>query len=273
MKPRPGVQRRSSRPWRVSSFHLISLHRLGVTAQIFQSTFLTVVLHPARRHGIPFPSDWRIFYIPRPPTLRTSYIPAYAELVEVLACATEKLSLDWPNEPRESQSSKLDERFLSGSSSRDEEKAALLPWPAPRGFQVLEAALLLSPGSSCYEAYSAGGRLGTVWWVWWWLSATYGWISQRSWRRLSSLTPRSPALACSATRLTRSGLLKRSQLLLSSSCHDVRASQPLPFPPGSARPSKEPVGRVSKPISPPPSQFGEPAVVPLVVNAPVRGWI
>ncbi len=37
--------------------------------------------------------------------------------MEVLACATEKLSLDWPDEPRESQSSKLDERFLSGSGS------------------------------------------------------------------------------------------------------------------------------------------------------------
>ncbi len=44
--------------------------------------------------------------------------PAYTELVEVLAHAIEKLSLDWPDEPRESQSSKLDERFLSGSGSR-----------------------------------------------------------------------------------------------------------------------------------------------------------
>ncbi len=44
--------------------------------------------------------------------------PAYTELVEVLAHAIEKLSLDLPDEPRESQSSKLDERFLSGSGSR-----------------------------------------------------------------------------------------------------------------------------------------------------------
>ncbi len=44
--------------------------------------------------------------------------PAYTELVEVLAHAIEKLNLDWPDEPRESQSSKLDERFLSGSGSR-----------------------------------------------------------------------------------------------------------------------------------------------------------
>ncbi len=44
--------------------------------------------------------------------------PAYPELVDVLARATEKLSLDWPDEPRESQSSKLDKHFLSGSGSR-----------------------------------------------------------------------------------------------------------------------------------------------------------
>ncbi|KAL1247834.1 hypothetical protein QQF64_023210 [Cirrhinus molitorella] len=43
--------------------------------------------------------------------------PAFSELVDVLARATEKLSLDWPDEPRKSQSSKLDERFLSGSGS------------------------------------------------------------------------------------------------------------------------------------------------------------
>ncbi len=41
--------------------------------------------------------------------------PAYTELVEVFARTTEKLSLDWSDEPRESQSSKLDEHFLSGS--------------------------------------------------------------------------------------------------------------------------------------------------------------
>ncbi|KAF4106989.1 hypothetical protein G5714_012979 [Onychostoma macrolepis] len=44
--------------------------------------------------------------------------PAYTELVDVLARATEKLSLDWPDEPCKSQSSKLNERFLSGSGSR-----------------------------------------------------------------------------------------------------------------------------------------------------------
>ncbi len=42
---------------------------------------------------------------------------AYSELVDVLSRATEKLSLDWPDEPRESQALKLDERFLSGPNS------------------------------------------------------------------------------------------------------------------------------------------------------------
>ncbi len=105
VKPRPEVRRQSSRPWRVSSFHFLSLYR--ITAQILLSSFFAVVLHPARRHGILFPSDWSIFNMPRPPTRccparRPS--PAYTELVEVLA-----------DEPCESQSSKLYECFLSGS--------------------------------------------------------------------------------------------------------------------------------------------------------------
>lgn len=47
---------------------------------------------------------------------------AYTELIDVLSRATEKLAIDWPDEPRESQSSKLDERFLSGRNSRPERK-------------------------------------------------------------------------------------------------------------------------------------------------------
>ncbi len=56
-KPRPGLRMRSSRLWRVSSFHFLSLHRLGVNVQIFRSSFLTPVLHPAQRHGEPFPLE------------------------------------------------------------------------------------------------------------------------------------------------------------------------------------------------------------------------
>ncbi len=45
---------------------------------------------------------------------------AYSELVDVLSGATEKLALDWPDEPRVSRASKLDERFLSGPNSKPE---------------------------------------------------------------------------------------------------------------------------------------------------------
>ncbi len=47
-------------------------------------------------------------------------LATYSELVDVLSRATEKLMLDWPDEPRESRASKLDERFLSGAHSRPE---------------------------------------------------------------------------------------------------------------------------------------------------------
>ncbi len=98
------------------------------------------------------------------------------------------------------------------------------------------------------------------------------WRSRRR-RRLSSSTPRSPALACSATRLMPSSinseLLKRSQLRLTSSCHNMCASQPLPHPPGNARAPvrSQSVGWASRCI-PHLTRFGEPAVIPFLANAP-----
>ncbi len=50
---------------------------------------------------------------------------AYSELVDVLSRATEKLALDWPDEPRESRASKLDERFLIGAHSKLERRKLL----------------------------------------------------------------------------------------------------------------------------------------------------
>ncbi len=47
---------------------------------------------------------------------------AYSELVDVLSRATEKLTLDWPDEPRESRALKLDERFLIGAHSKPEKR-------------------------------------------------------------------------------------------------------------------------------------------------------
>ncbi len=35
--------------------------------EFFVSSFIVVVLHPARRHRKPFPSGWRIFCLPLPP--------------------------------------------------------------------------------------------------------------------------------------------------------------------------------------------------------------
>ncbi len=47
---------------------------------------------------------------------------AYSELVDVLSRATEKLALDWPDEPRESRASKLDDRFLISAHSKLERR-------------------------------------------------------------------------------------------------------------------------------------------------------
>ncbi len=47
---------------------------------------------------------------------------AYSELVDVLSCTTEKLALDWLDEPRESRALKLDERFLSSANSKPERR-------------------------------------------------------------------------------------------------------------------------------------------------------
>ncbi len=40
----------------------------------------------------------------------------------MLSRTTEKLALDWPDEPRESRASKLDERFLSSAHSKPERR-------------------------------------------------------------------------------------------------------------------------------------------------------
>ncbi len=67
------------------------------------------------------------YHSQQPPTLRISGLlwptlsclagdSAYSELV--LSHATEKISIDWPDELRESQSSKCDKRFISSPNSR-----------------------------------------------------------------------------------------------------------------------------------------------------------
>ncbi len=98
----------------MSSFSLYLPPFPGRHAQIVQSSFLAVVLHPARRHR----TGWNdILYtaasdsedfgavsldVLPPSGQETRPSPAYTELVEVLARATEKLRLDWSDEPCES---------------------------------------------------------------------------------------------------------------------------------------------------------------------------
>ncbi len=132
----------SSRLWRVSSFHFLYLHGLGDTAQILQSCFLAAP-SPEAREAVSFrledvlyttasdPEDFGAASLYVLPSSGQEAWPslAYTELVDVLACSTEKLSLDWTDKPHESQSSKLNECFLSGSISRLD-------------FQVLKVALL-----------------------------------------------------------------------------------------------------------------------------------
>ncbi len=64
---------------------------------------------------------------------------AYSELIDVLSRATEKLSLDWPDEPRESQSS-----YISCLNSRPESrKLPIFQWSASRDLQILKTAFFL----------------------------------------------------------------------------------------------------------------------------------
>ncbi len=80
--------------------------------------------------------------------------PAYSELVDVLSRTTEKLALDWPDEPRESRSSKLDERFLSGSNSKPERRKlpflviCIMRSPDPGNRHFLPASLTWRPLTS-----------------------------------------------------------------------------------------------------------------------------
>ncbi len=126
----------SLRRWRASrrASPFLSLSRLSKCVWIFRLNSCMSIYVLAWRHTTPFPSGKMMCYYESAsdsehfrPILADALPPsdqearpsaAYSELVDVLSCTTEKLSIDWPDEPRESQSSKLDERFLSGPNSR-----------------------------------------------------------------------------------------------------------------------------------------------------------
>ncbi len=65
---------------------------------------------------------------------------AYSELMDVLSRTIEKLSLDWPDEPSESQASKLDERFLSGPFFSDLHQEISRSWKQPFSYRLTNAA-------------------------------------------------------------------------------------------------------------------------------------
>ncbi len=119
VKPRPGVRRQSSRPWRVSSFHFrasprkfsgpvfsgLSCTQPGGTGCHFLRVGGYLIYRGLQLWGLWGRITWRSICLLRPILSSWRFWRAT------------ELSLDWLDEPRESQSSKLDERFLSGSGS------------------------------------------------------------------------------------------------------------------------------------------------------------
>ncbi len=133
VSPRPGVRMLSSRRWKVSrqASPFLSLPLPSTCAQIQHfypspgaldtvSFVLDDILLTAASDSEDFGPALADALPPCGQEARPS--AAYSELVDVLSRATEKLSLDWPDEPRESQASKLDERFLGGPNSRPERR-------------------------------------------------------------------------------------------------------------------------------------------------------
>ncbi len=116
---RPGVRMLSSRRWRVSrqASPFLSLPLPSTCARI-QHFYPS----PGALDTVSFGLDDILLTAASDSEDFGPALAAYSELVDVLSRATEKLSLDWADEPRESQASKLDERFLSGPNSRPERR-------------------------------------------------------------------------------------------------------------------------------------------------------
>ncbi len=122
VRPRPGVRMLSSRRWRVSRQASPFLYRARAHDYLFPSSrardTVSFGLDDILQTAASDSEDFRPALADALPPARPS--AAYSELVDVLSRATEKLALDWPDKPRESRASKLDERFLSGANSKPE---------------------------------------------------------------------------------------------------------------------------------------------------------
>ncbi len=164
VEPRAGVRMSSSRRWRVSreASSFLSLPLPIAHVRIRRSNFwpdfqfpspkardvvsfgLDDILHTAASDSEDFGPALADALPPSGQEARPS--AAYSELVDVLSRATEKLALDWPDEPRESRASKLDDRFLIGAHSKLERRK--LPFFSDLHREIskeLEAAIFLSP--------------------------------------------------------------------------------------------------------------------------------
>ncbi len=89
-------------------------------ARDFVSFGLDVILHTAASDSEDFGPALADALPPSGQEARPS--AAYSKLVDVLSRATEKLALDWPDEPRKSRASKLHDRFLIGAHSKLERR-------------------------------------------------------------------------------------------------------------------------------------------------------
>ncbi len=129
VEPRAGVRMSSSRRWRVSrqASPFLSLPLPSAHVRIRRSNFCMIFCFLARRHMISFPSglddvlhtaasDSEDFG----PALADALPPSGQEAWP--SAAYTELVLDWPDEPRESRASKLDERFLIGAHSKLERR-------------------------------------------------------------------------------------------------------------------------------------------------------
>ncbi len=122
VRPRPGVRMLSSRRWRVSRQASPFLYRARAHDYLFPSSrardTVSFGLDDILQTAASDSEDFGPALADALPPARPS--AAYSELVDVLSRATEKLALDWPDKPRQSRASKLDERFLSGANSKPE---------------------------------------------------------------------------------------------------------------------------------------------------------
>ncbi len=139
VEPRAGVRMSSSRRWSEQTGLAFSLPHSpdraranspveflpdfqfpSPKARDFVSFGLDDILHTAASDSEDFGPALADALPPNGQEARPS--AAYSELVDVLSRATEKLALDWPDEPRESRASKLDDRFLIGAHSKLERR-------------------------------------------------------------------------------------------------------------------------------------------------------